>query len=259
MRPDDIETVSAIENRAYVFPWTPGIFRDCLRAGHHCWVLEAGSTLLGYGVLSAAAGEAHILNICIAPEFLGQGQGLRLLRRLVDLARWHHAEQVFRRAVQGISLTIIRPGYFYHNLLEFVDMIKTMGILGANYGGSDRLDLVHPVDIAHAIAEEVLAPAESVTKVRYVLSDQRTCDEVASVLGAAISKPDLQWATFSDEETRHSLLESGMPVDAVVATVEFGAALHSGALTSDYGDAPVGAFGKTKLEDFARGEFAAAF
>ena len=95
MRQADIDAVSAIENRAYVFPWTPGIFRDCLRAGHHCWVLEAGSTLLGYGVLSAAAGEAHILNICIAPEYQGRGHGRRLLRRLVDLARWHKAQQVF--------------------------------------------------------------------------------------------------------------------------------------------------------------------
>ena len=124
MRPDDIETVSAIENRAYVFPWTPGIFRDCLRAGHHCWVLEAGSTLLGYGVLSAAAGEAHILNICIAPEYQGRGHGRRLLRRLVDLARWHQAGQVFLevrpsnpRAIQlyreeGFNEIGQRPNYY---------------------------------------------------------------------------------------------------------------------------------------------------
>lgn len=95
MRQADIEAVADIENRSYVFPWTPGIFRDCLRAGHHCWVLEADTKLLGYGVLSAAAGEAHILNICIAPEYQGRGHGRRLLRRLVDLARWHKAQQVF--------------------------------------------------------------------------------------------------------------------------------------------------------------------
>ena len=124
MRQADIEAVSAIENRAYVFPWTPGIFRDCLRAGHHCWVLEAGSTLLGYGVLSAAAGEAHILNICIAPEYQGRGHGRRLLRRLVDLARWHQAQQVFLevrpsnpRAIQlyrdeGFNEIGQRPNYY---------------------------------------------------------------------------------------------------------------------------------------------------
>ena len=124
MRQADIDAVSAIENRAYVFPWTPGIFRDCLRAGHHCWVLEAGATLLGYGVLSAAAGEAHILNICIAPEYQGRGHGRRLLRRLVDLARWHQARQVFLevrpsnpRAIQlyrdeGFNEIGQRPNYY---------------------------------------------------------------------------------------------------------------------------------------------------
>ncbi len=120
----DIDAVSEIEKRSYVFPWTPGIFRDCLRAGHHCWVLEAGSTVLGYGVLSAAAGEAHILNVCIAPEYQGRGHGRRLLRRLVDLARWHLAHQVFLevrpsnpRAIElyrdeGFNEIGLRPNYY---------------------------------------------------------------------------------------------------------------------------------------------------
>jgi ribosomal-protein-alanine N-acetyltransferase len=95
MRQHDIEIVADIEKRAYPFPWSPGIFRDCLRAGHQCWVLEAGTKLLGYGVLSAAAGEAHLLNLCIAPEHHGHGHGRRLLRRMIDLARWHGAAQVF--------------------------------------------------------------------------------------------------------------------------------------------------------------------
>lgn len=95
MRQADIDAVADIEKRSYMFPWTPGIFRDCLRAGHQCWVLEGDAKLLGYGVLSAAAGEAHVLNLCIAPEYQGRGHGRRLLRRLVDLARWHQAGQVF--------------------------------------------------------------------------------------------------------------------------------------------------------------------
>ena len=59
MRQGDIEQVAAIEQRAYAFPWTPGIFRDCLRVGHECWVLDCRAGILGYGVLSCAAGEAH--------------------------------------------------------------------------------------------------------------------------------------------------------------------------------------------------------
>lgn len=124
MRQADVEVVAGIEKRAYPFPWSPGIFRDCLRAGHHCWVLDSASGILGYGVLSAAAGEAHILNLCIAPEHQGHGHGRRLLARLVDLARWHHADQVFLevrpsnpRAIAlyrdfGFNEIGLRPNYY---------------------------------------------------------------------------------------------------------------------------------------------------
>ncbi len=95
MRQADIDEVAAIELRAYPFPWTPGIFRDCLRAGHECWVLDSRAGIIGYGVLSAAASEAHVLNVCVAPEHQGHGHGRRMLRRLMDIARWHMADRVF--------------------------------------------------------------------------------------------------------------------------------------------------------------------
>lgn len=95
MTADDLEQVAAIELAAYEYPWTHGIFRDCLRAGYDCIVLAHGIEVVGYGVLSAAAGEAHVLNVCVAPAQQGQGHGTRLMKRLIDLARWHRAERVF--------------------------------------------------------------------------------------------------------------------------------------------------------------------
>ena len=95
MRPEDVAEVSRIEASAYEFPWTEGIFRDCLRAGYGCWVLSRDAELLGYGVLSVAAGEAHVLNVCIAPRVQGEGHGRRLMKRLIDLARWHQAQRIF--------------------------------------------------------------------------------------------------------------------------------------------------------------------
>lgn len=95
MRVEDLPAVIAVETRAYEFPWTLPIFRDCLAAGHECWLLARGAELVGYGVLSVAAGEAHVLNVCVAPEAQGQGLGRRLMARLLDLARWHRAERVF--------------------------------------------------------------------------------------------------------------------------------------------------------------------
>lgn len=95
MQEADLERVAAIEQAAYDYPWTLGIFRDCLRAGYSCWVLLEADAIIGYGVLSCAAGEAHVLNVCVGPERQGAGHGRLLMRRLIDLARWQDAHRLY--------------------------------------------------------------------------------------------------------------------------------------------------------------------
>lgn len=95
MHLDDLDAVVGIETAAYAFPWTLGIFSDCLRAGYECWVLCRGSEIVGYGILSIAAGEAHLLNVCVAPPLQGQGYGRHLVKRMIELARWHRVERIF--------------------------------------------------------------------------------------------------------------------------------------------------------------------
>lgn len=95
MREDDLDAVHAIEIRAYEFPWTPGIFRDCLRADYPAWVLHVQDRLIGYFLMSVAANEAHILNVCVAPEAQGHGHGRKLLRALLHIARVRGAIRVF--------------------------------------------------------------------------------------------------------------------------------------------------------------------
>lgn len=94
MRESDIDAVMAIEVRAYPFPWTAGIFSDCLNAAYPAWLLIQDEAIVGYGVISIAAREAHLLNICIAPEEQGQGHGRRLLHALLAIAR-PQAERIF--------------------------------------------------------------------------------------------------------------------------------------------------------------------
>lgn len=90
----DVDAVMAIEERAYGFPWTEGIFRDCLRVGYCCWCYEVDGDLKGYGVMSVAAGESHILNLTVNPEVHRQGVGTRLLKHFLQLARRHNADTV---------------------------------------------------------------------------------------------------------------------------------------------------------------------
>lgn len=86
MRDADIRGVVAVEHRGYTHPWSEGIFRDCLRAGYSAWVVEDGERIVGHGLMSVAAGECHILNICVAPDYQGRGLGRQLMDHLLDLA-----------------------------------------------------------------------------------------------------------------------------------------------------------------------------
>ncbi|MCU1063007.1 ribosomal protein S18-alanine N-acetyltransferase [Stenotrophomonas maltophilia] len=95
LRESDLNAVMAIEVRGYPFPWTRGIFVDCLRAGYPGLAMERDGQLIGYGVLSIAADEAHVLNICIDPLAQSRGLGRQLLRALVQLAGNRGAHRVF--------------------------------------------------------------------------------------------------------------------------------------------------------------------
>ena len=92
---DDLDRIMAIEHSAYEFPWTLGIFRDCLRFGYTCMVYEDDQDILGYGLLSVGAGECHLLNICIAPRYQGRGYGSQLIDLLLDVARGRNARMAF--------------------------------------------------------------------------------------------------------------------------------------------------------------------
>lgn len=95
MREADLPAIMDIERRAYPFPWTLGIFRDCLRAGYPGLVLAEPQGLVGYAMLSMAADEAHVLNVCVAPGRQGHGYGRRLLHALLHAARKAGAQRVF--------------------------------------------------------------------------------------------------------------------------------------------------------------------
>ena len=104
MTHDDIDAVSRIEEQSYGYPWSTGIFRDCLLAGYLCLVIEQSGEVRGYGILSVAAGEAHVLNVCV---------GLALLQRLIAEARDARVKRMFLE---------VRPSN-----LAAINMYKGMG------------------------------------------------------------------------------------------------------------------------------------
>ena len=95
MADEDVPKIMRIEERTYPYPWTAGIFRDCIRAGYCCYVLERNAELVAYAVMSVAAKEAHILNICVSPARRGAGYGRILMDKMMIIARQLQAETMF--------------------------------------------------------------------------------------------------------------------------------------------------------------------
>ena len=124
MNQDDLDAIMGIEVRAYSFPWTRGIFRDCLHVGYCCRVYEIDSEVRGYCVMSVGAGEAHILNLCVHPEYQKRGIGRAMLLHLVDLARTHRADDL---------LLEVRPSNIAAMKLYFAEGFDQVGIRHAYY------------------------------------------------------------------------------------------------------------------------------
>lgn len=95
MQERDLPRIVAIESTAYPYPWSKGIFRDCLRVNYYCEVVEWEETVVGYGIMSVAANEAHVLNLCIHPAFRRRGLGRIVLRHLMQIAIREGARTAF--------------------------------------------------------------------------------------------------------------------------------------------------------------------
>ncbi|MDC9728274.1 MAG: ribosomal protein S18-alanine N-acetyltransferase [Methyloprofundus sp.] len=97
MTKDDLPKVLEIEASGYQFPWSEGLFHDCLKAGHYGnWVCEdTEDKMIAFCITSIAVGEVNILNLCIAADERKQGLGKKFMQHIIEKAKEKKAESVF--------------------------------------------------------------------------------------------------------------------------------------------------------------------
>ena len=124
MSEDDLDTVVKIELSSYPFPWTRGIFRDCLHVGYTCRVYEIDNEIVAYAVMSIGAGEAHILTLVVREDCRNSGLGNMFMQYLLNIAKKHRvttmllevrpsnpdAIRLYRKL--GFNELGIRPNYY---------------------------------------------------------------------------------------------------------------------------------------------------
>jgi ribosomal-protein-alanine N-acetyltransferase len=120
----DLDAVMAIETAIYEFPWTRGIFQDCMRVGYRCHIYQQDHDIKAYSVLSVGAAEAHVLTLCVRPDSQKQGLGRMMMEHVIELARQAGAETMLlevrpsnEHAIRlyhqlGFNEVGIRPDYY---------------------------------------------------------------------------------------------------------------------------------------------------
>lgn len=101
-----LEQVLLIEAQAYAHPWTREHFLDALSCGYQAQMLVCEGRVLGYFVAMQGVGEAHLLNITVAPEHQGQGYARYLLALLNHWARSLQAQRVWLEVRVGNARAI---------------------------------------------------------------------------------------------------------------------------------------------------------
>lgn len=237
---NDVEFLKATFNEAdAVYCMIPPNFGEIDQIAYH---KRIGNN---YAIAIKNSGIKRVVHLSSYGAHLDKGTGFILGS--------HNVEGILNE-LQNVALTHLRPGYFYYNLLSFIPMIKQANIMGSNYGGEDKIIMVHPTDIAAAAAEE-LEILDTDTKVRYVVSDDLTASDAAKVLGLAIDKPDLKWLTFTNEQVADTMKQRGMPAHLITNFIDLGASTHSEVLREDYDKQKQKIMGKINIKEFAK-EFA---
>ena len=159
MAESDLDAVYANEIDAYPYPWTRQNFVDCLRERKDCRVVIAADVVVGHGVLAVAVGEAHILNVCVAPRLQGYGFGRVLLTHLLERAVHLGAELVFLEVRPSNA-----PALALYDAAGFNEIGRRRGYYPAALGREDALVLALDLRVADLFAASARPPgAASVT------------------------------------------------------------------------------------------------
>ncbi|MGZ3871858.1 MAG: NAD(P)H-binding protein [Mucilaginibacter sp.] len=236
---------------------------------------EARRLTTSYVKAIQQSGVKKVVHLSSIGAHTDKGNGL--------LAFHYVAEQILKQLSADVDITFMRPVGFYYNLYQFMDIVKgegflkgfigtfmtiryyglmgllqgKKGLIVSNYGAEDKMPWVSPMDIAAAIAEELITPQPG-RKIRYVASEELTCNQIAGTLGSEIGKPYLKWVTINDKQMLDALIKFKLPLSLANDIVEMNASMRNGGILFEdyYKNKPK--LGKVKMKDFAE-EFAAVY
>lgn len=90
-----LDQVIRNETRSYAYPWTLGIFNECLQGAQECWVACFAGRVVGHAVFAVAVGDAHLLNLCVGRDHQGAGYGRQFMSFITEHCRALGASDIY--------------------------------------------------------------------------------------------------------------------------------------------------------------------
>jgi uncharacterized protein YbjT (DUF2867 family) len=137
-------------------------------------------------------------------------------------------EEAFN-AIPGLNVMHLRATYFMENTLGQIGAIKAMGAMGSPVKADMPFPIVATKDIAAVALKHLQGLNFTGKNVEYVLGQRDvTYNEIASVIGKAIGKPDLKYYAVTYEEGTKAMIQMGMGESVVSRMMEFIKAMNEG-------------------------------
>ena len=140
----------------------------------------------------------------------------------------HNLEQKLNQ-IGNANVLYLRAAYFMENTLPQVHVIRQMGSVAGPLRSDLKIPMIATRDIGNVAADALLHPAIHGKQTRELLGQRDlSYNEVTSIIGKSIGKPDLKYAQLTDAQFKAALLQMGMSEPVASLLVEMSQALNSG-------------------------------
>ncbi len=179
------------------------------------------SRYVGESVVSAIkeSGITHVVHLSSLGANHSEGVG--------PVKGLHDQEQRLNE-IPGLNVLHLRPGYFMENLLSGIPMIKHNGVMGGAIKGDLPFAMIATRDVAPVAADALLQRNFNGVQIRELLGERDiSMHDAAQAFGAVIGKKDLPYVTFTYDDMREGLRQSGFAENPAKEMVELAKAINT--------------------------------
>lgn len=132
-------------------------------------------------------------------------------------------------AIEKLNVLQLRAAYFFENHLAAINMIQTMSLYGGALRGELKIPMIATRDIGAYAAERLLKLDFSGKQARELLGERDlTMNEVATIIGQALKKPELRYAQFPYAQVQQVLMQMGTPARTAACFIEMFEGINNG-------------------------------